>query len=140
MTRSSHPLALLLTAATSAGCWFAWMGGHTSYQIDPVTADFSGPYQRWQVIGCGVCLALVAVATGLRLPIPVVSALVITVAFTLAWSVTASAGDLTGLWLVGAVVVFLGVGLGSTVFCCAGALARRIMRDRRSVALAATGA
>jgi hypothetical protein len=138
MTRFSHPLGLLLAAAVSAGSWFAWMAGDTSYQIDPVTGDFSGPYEKWQVAGCGVCLVLVALLTGLALPDAWASALVITVAFTAAWSVTAAAGDRTGLWLVGAVVVFLGVGLASTVVCYAGALARRIMWGRRPVAFAPT--
>jgi hypothetical protein len=130
-----HPFALLLATAAGAAAWFVWMAWDTTYQIDPVSGQASGPYEAWQVIGCAVTLVAVAVVTGLLLPHPWLSALVITAAFTLAWSRTASNEDATGLWLVGAVMAFVGVGVASTVFCYAAALVRRVVRPRRPAGL-----
>jgi peptidoglycan/LPS O-acetylase OafA/YrhL len=130
-----HPLALVLAAAAGAAAWFAWLAWDTTYQIDPASGQASGPYEAWQVVGCGITVVAVAVLTGLTLPHPWLSALVVTVAFTVAWSITASRDDLSGLWLVGAMLVFVGVGTVSTVLCYAGALTRRVIRPRRPAGL-----
>ena len=43
----------LTVAVLSAGSWLAWMGWDDEYQIDPRTQVASGPYEAWQVVGCG---------------------------------------------------------------------------------------
>ncbi|WP_243884684.1 hypothetical protein [Cellulomonas fengjieae] len=102
-----------LVAVLSAACWFAWLGWDTTYQTDPATGVASGPYEAWQVLGCVLSLAAV-VALGSLVLGPWWTVLTVTVAFTIAFSVTASS-DETGLWGVGALLVAFGVAAGSTV-------------------------
>lgn len=110
----------LLTAAT----WWAWLGWDTEYYVDPVTGDTNGPYRSWQVAGCVLCLAVLAVVGGALLP-PWVVAPIMTVVFTACWAARAASDDSSGLWVVGAVAVFIGVGVGSTVLSGAVWLVRR---------------
>lgn len=108
----------------TAACWWAWMAWDRSYQTDPATGVTSGPYQAWQVVGCVVCLVALGVGASVRLPtwlvIPVMH-----VAFTAAWSWTASGADDTGLWGVGALLVFVGMVVGTGVVSGITAFARR---------------
>ncbi len=96
-------------AVLSAVSWFAWMGWDTGYDVDPVTQTSSGPYQAWQVVGCGVTLLLVLVGALLLGVRPLVACAAMTVAFTAAWTTTAASADETGLFVVGAVLVLLGL-------------------------------
>ncbi|GEA87838.1 hypothetical protein Q760_09400 [Cellulomonas cellasea DSM 20118] len=102
----------VLVAVLAAACWFAWLAWDTTYQVDPATGAASGPYEAWQVLGCALSLAVVVVlgtvALGARATV-----VVTTLAFAVAWSVTAST-DETGLWMVGALLVLVGVAVGST--------------------------
>jgi hypothetical protein len=112
---ASKVLGGLVVAVLSAAAWFGWMGWDTEYDIDPVTQSASGPYQAWQVIGCGVTLLVLLVGALLvGVPAPV-ACVAITVPFTAAWTTTAAATDETGLFVVGAVLVFLGLAAATTV-------------------------
>ncbi len=84
-----------LLALTAAACWWTWMGWDRP------------PYEVWQVAGCAVCLLAVGVLAARRLPLWVVIP-VLPLAFTAAWVSSASAYDSSGLWGVGAVLVFAG--------------------------------
>ncbi len=95
-------------------CWWVWMAWDHSYQTDPATGTTSGPYQAWQVIGCVVCLVALGVGATLRLPAWLVT-LIMPVAFTAAWSWTAAGADSSGLWGVGAMLVFVGMLAGTGV-------------------------
>lgn len=116
-----------LVTVLAAACWFGWLAWDTTYQVD-ADGVASGPYEAWQVAGCVVSLAAVVVLgtvlVGARRTV-----LLTTVAFTVAWSVTAR-GDESGLWLVGALLVLVGVALGSTAVAgvSAAVLARRRTR------------
>lgn len=116
-----------LVAVLAAACWFGWLAWDTTYQVDPLTGAASGPYEAWQVAGCGVCLAAV-VAWGTVLLGARATVVLTTLAFTVAWSVTASS-DETGLWGVGAVLVLLGVALGGSVVAGVTAV---VLRRRRA--------
>lgn len=114
----------------SAGAWFAWMGWDQEYQVDPVTGLEHGPYEAWQVIGCGITLLAVALpaAWGRHWK----SVLLLPPSFTVAWSVTAAAEDMTGLWMVGAIMVLLGSILGTVLsLAVAGGMASLVRRSRR---------
>jgi hypothetical protein len=112
---ASKVLGGVTLAVLSAAAWFAWMGWDTEYDVDPVTQSTSGPYRAWQVIGCGVTLLVLLVgALLLRVP-PVVACAAVTVAFTAAWTATAAATDDSGLFVVGAVLVFLGLAVATAV-------------------------
>ncbi|GAB3701195.1 hypothetical protein GCM10027597_64830 [Saccharopolyspora tripterygii] len=100
------------------------MAWDRSYQTDPATGVTSGPYQAWQVVGCVVCLVALGVGASVRLPTWLVIP-VMPVAFTAAWSWTASGADDTGLWVVGALLVFVGMVVGTGVVSGITAFARR---------------
>lgn len=101
-------------AVLSAAAWFGWMGWDDEYQVDRATNEVSGPYEAWQVVGCVLTLLVVGVVAAHRWR-PFGTALVLPVAFALAWSVTAASEDDSGLWVVGAVLVLLGTAVASLV-------------------------
>lgn len=111
-TRHRQVLGAFVVAVLAAGLWFAWMGWDSTYQTDPVTHEVSGPYQAWQVIGCGVSLIILLVGALLLKVRPIVACSALTVAFTAAWTVTAAARDDSGLFVVGAFLLFVGLALG----------------------------
>ncbi|MET8348581.1 MULTISPECIES: hypothetical protein [unclassified Micromonospora] len=131
-TRGTQPLrgALFLAAAT-VGVWLLWLGWDTEYDVDPQTGSRSGPYEAWQVIGCVLTLALLAVLAGTRLS-PWLVAPVMTVAFTAAWSWGALSSDDSGLWAVGAVLVLVGMAIGSTAVSLGARWASRRLARRPS--------
>lgn len=119
-------LALLTVAA-----WWLWLGWDTRYDVDPATGARSGPYEVWQVAGCVLTLLALAVAGGLLLR-PWIVPLAMTPAFTVPWSLSAAREDGSGLWVVGAVLVALGVLAGSSLFGLGAGLLRRAATTRRS--------
>ncbi|GAA3279046.1 hypothetical protein Dvina_01310 [Dactylosporangium vinaceum] len=132
----SLPLTQLLggiaVALLSAAAWFAWMGWDGEYQVDPLTQEASGPYEVWQVAGCVASLLVVLVGALLLRVRWFVAAPAMTVAFTAAWTVTAAASDGSGLFLVGAVLVFMGLAVGTTVVSLLVLALRRRARPGRS--------
>ncbi|GAA2859326.1 hypothetical protein Acy02nite_23410 [Actinoplanes cyaneus] len=127
LTQAGGTVAVAVLAALS---WFGWMGWDVQYQTDSDTATVSGPYEAWQVIGCALTLLAVfagAVAFGVR---PVFVSVALTVAFTAAWTVTAASQDDTGLYGVGTVLLFLGLGLATLI---ASVIATAIRNRRASV-------
>jgi hypothetical protein len=122
------PAALLLAAAT-VGTWAAWLSWETGYRTDPVTGSVSGPYSWWQVAGCVVTLAVVAGLAGRWLH-PLLVAPIMAVAFTASWAVPAAAEDESGLWVVGAVLVFAGTAAGAAVVAWGGRRMNRLFPVR----------
>jgi len=122
----SEPLGAVVLAALTVAGWWAWLGWDTEYTVDPVTRSSSGPYEAWQVIGCVVTLLALAVGASLLLrPWTVIATM--TVAFTVPWAVSAASSDDSGLWLVGAVLVAVGMA-GATAI--AAFTARALRRSR----------
>ncbi|MCZ2805903.1 hypothetical protein O2W18_12370 [Modestobacter sp. VKM Ac-2983] len=99
-------------AALSVLAWAAWLAWDREYQVDPVTNTTSGPYETWQVAGSVLTLLAAAVLAG-WVQRPLVAALVVTVPFTLCWTVDAGLQDETGLFMVGALLIAVGLFLGS---------------------------
>jgi hypothetical protein len=122
-------LGVLFLAAATVGAWVLWLGWDTEYDVDARTGASSGPYQPWQVIGCVLTLVLLAALAGTRLS-PWLVASVMTVAFTAAWSWRAASADDSGLWAVGAVLVLVGMALGSVLVSLAGRRIGRRMGSR----------
>lgn len=85
---------------------FAW---DRSTEVDPTTGSTSGPYDTWQVVVAPLALGILAWGGG-RARRAWQSALVISVAFTAAWSVDAAMATTEGanLWPIGAVLTFIG--------------------------------
>jgi len=94
--------------------------------VDPATGIASGPYEAWQVVGCVLTLLVASVVAGLAAR-PVVAAGWVTVPFTVCWTVSAARQDETGLFAVGALLIAVGLYLGSlAVATAAGVLTRRL--------------
>lgn len=90
------------------------MAWDQSYQVDLATGERSGPYEAWQVIGCALCLVVVCAIGTVRLPVWLVVPIV-TLAFTGAWSWTAAGNDSSGLWVIGALFVLVGMVVGTVL-------------------------
>jgi hypothetical protein len=123
------PLVAVLAAVGAVATWWAWLGWESGYVTDPDSGAVSGPYSVAQVAGCVLTLvALAAVAGWFAAPWWVVPAL--SAAFTAAWTVDAARRDDSGLFVVGAGLVLVGVALGSGLVCTAAWLAARRRRTR----------
>lgn len=120
-------IGIALVAVCFAAYW-AWLGWDHTYQRDPATGVSSGPYEAWQVAGCVLCLAAAALAGGLAGQAWVV-VLVMPLAFTVAWSIPASS-DETGLWGVGASLIFVGMTLGALLLAPPAAILREHLKRR----------
>jgi len=108
-------IGLIVVAAATAGAFFAWLGRDTTRTVDVATGHESGPWSTAQVAGClGTLLVVLVTAVLLRTP-PLVAAAAMTVAFVVAFTATAAASDETGLYAVGAVLVFAGMAIGTAV-------------------------
>jgi hypothetical protein len=99
-------------AVGSALAWFGWMGWDNQYQQDPVTGQWSGPYEAWQVIGCALSLLALFVSAILASVRPLVAGLALTLA-TAAWTAQAAPSDPTGLYGVGMMMLLVGLSIGS---------------------------
>ncbi|MDQ1103512.1 hypothetical protein [Nocardioides zeae] len=99
----------IAVAVLAAAAWCGWMGWDDEYQVDAATNEISGPYEAWQVVGCVLTLLVLGVVAA-RWWRPFATAIVLSVSFTVAWSVTATTMDdeETGLWMIGAVMVLVG--------------------------------
>lgn len=106
--------AVLVLAVVTALCWAGWMGWDVSYDVD-ATGQASGPYQPWQVVGCVICLLVVACSAGRWLPVAEI-ALTMTLAFTLAFSINALLlADHDPLVFFGITLVFFAMSVGSAL-------------------------
>lgn len=104
--------AVVVLAAVTALSWAGWMGWDVSYDVD-ATGHASGPYQPWQVVGCVLCLLVVACSAGRWLPAAEI-ALTMTLAFTLAFSISALLlADHEPLVVLGIMPVFFAMYAGS---------------------------
>jgi len=103
-----HLLLVVVLAGGAALSYVAWLGWDRRYDLDPVTGTSSGPYEAWQVVGCVVTLAALAVLAGL-LGRPGLAVGVIPVVVTSLWSRDAAVRDDSGLWVVGAVLLACGL-------------------------------
>ncbi|WP_215543967.1 hypothetical protein [Amycolatopsis sp. CA-230715] len=107
----------VLTAATSAGLWWLCRGDDPKHMAPALVG------------GCVVGLAAITVASATVLPTPVV-VLCVAAPFTVAWSMTASASDDSGLWGVGALFLAVGTSAGAALVA-AGTKAFRSRQRKR---------
>ncbi|WP_110239614.1 hypothetical protein [Nocardioides gilvus] len=117
-TGSSVPHAARLGVAAlgltlfAAAMWFAWLGwDHEYYEVDGVA---QGPYRAWQVLGCGLSIAVGAVLAQLwvRSPWGVLAlAPAGILGFAVPWTADAAASDDSGLFIVGLFLLVVGGGI-----------------------------
>lgn len=122
--------AALVLTLFAAAMWFAWLGwDHEYYEVNGV---MQGPYRPWQVIGCGLSVALGALLAQLWvrsawgvLVLPPAALL----GFAVPWTADAAASDDSGLFIVG--LFFLVVGGGFALVTLLGVTAAVQHRLRR---------
>lgn len=107
---SGFTLALILGAGTYAA-WLAW---DTQYYFDADVGAYQGPYRPAQVVGCALTFGLLT-ATLALLWRPVLVAAGMSLGFWLLWTVQASAKDETGLFIVGSMLLSIGLAAGSAL-------------------------
>ena len=121
-------------ALVAGAMWFAWLGwDHEYYKVDGVS---QGPYRAWQVIGCGVSIAVAAVLAYLWVrsvwAIFVLAAAAV-IGFAVPWALDAASSDDSGLWLVGLVLLLVGGGIALvvllTISAAAASLGLRLRSD-----------
>jgi hypothetical protein len=108
-------IGLVLVAVATGAAFFGWLGRDTTKTLDPLTGHESGPWSTGQVAGCLLTLLVVLVAAVLLGVPALVAAAAMTVSFVLAWTATAAASDDSGMFAVGAVLVLIGMAIGTTV-------------------------
>ncbi|WP_159616547.1 hypothetical protein [Arthrobacter zhaoguopingii] len=123
--------SVALIALLSAGLWVGWFAWDTEYQYDESTGEMAGPYAIWQGVGAFLCGIVVAGLAYRLLPFGV-ALLILPVSFTLAWIGTAAVNDVTGLWMIGAVLVAFGTTLGALVLLGIAAAVVPVHRGRPS--------
>ncbi len=112
----------------AAAMWFAWLGwDHEYYEVDGVA---QGPYRAWQVVGCGLSVAvgsIVALVWVRRGAVLLAGAAA--VGFAIPWAADAASTDESGLWAVGLVMLLGGAFVGLVVLLTASeAVLRRTRR------------
>ena len=122
-------LAVLGLAAATFAAWWLWLGSDHTYQVDPATGTTTGPYEPAQVVGCVVTLAALAVLGNLVLR-PWLAVVTMTATFVAGWSTDAATTDESGLWLVGSIMLALGMAAGTAVVSVVVTALRR-RRQRR---------
>ncbi len=125
-------LVVVLAALASAATWWAWLGWESGYVTDPATGAVTGPYSVAQVAACVLTLVVVALVAG-WFAAPWWVAPAITVAFVWAWTADAAGKDESGLFVVGAGLLLVGLFIGSGVVCTLSWLVARYRRNRRPV-------
>lgn len=121
--------AIGVSVATAAtyGAFLAW---DQHKDLDRATGELSGPYEAWQVVGCGAVLAALAFVTGWRGHMWLAS-LVVPAVLTVCFSIDAATGEGSdGLWVVGAVLLAVGSFAGTLAVAALGARARKLGGDR----------
>jgi hypothetical protein len=140
MSPTSHLLRDLLgtlaVIALTLATWWLWLGRDHTYYTDPATGFQAGPYTAPQVAGCILTLALIGALGGWFLRWWL-TALALTITFTSAWTADAAANDDSGLFVVGAGLVLIGLTIGSALVCGGAALVRLARRTGRAQPLAA---
>lgn len=120
-------IALLLGAAT----WGAWLGWDQTNYYDSSIGTHQGPYRPAQVVGCALTFGLLTALLAVRWSGAVVAA-GMSLGFWVGWTVQASTQDETGLFVVGSILLFVGLAAGSAVASAIGFAARPLVSRLRS--------
>jgi hypothetical protein len=134
--RSSRPPALVFVVGAVLGAvtWGVWLGWDRTASYDVVTGTVQTPYVTLQVLGCALTVGVVtATLAGLRHP--VAAAVGVSAGFWLVWTVHAASTDASGLFVIGSMMLAIGLAAGTSVAATLGQVvraARGAARRRRS--------
>ncbi|MBF5083609.1 hypothetical protein [Quadrisphaera sp. INWT6] len=102
-----------LAVLAGLAVWAAWLGWDDTTSYDVVTRQDESPYVTLQVLGCALTVGVVTALLAARWS-PVVAATGVSVGFWWAWTAWAAAYDDTGLFLVGALMLAVGLAAGTS--------------------------
>lgn len=130
--RSRRPPAFVLAVGAVLGAltWAAWLGWDRTASYDSITGTVQMPYVTLQVAGCALTVGVVTAVLAGRWH-PRAAAAGVTLGFWVVWTVDAAARDDTGLFAVGAVLLAIGLALGTTVAAALGVGVRRAIESAR---------
>lgn len=114
-----------VAVVAGAALWGAWLGWDRTSSYDVVTGTVQHPYVTLQVLGCALTVGLTTGALAARWS-PVLVAVGVSAGFLLCWTAQAASTDSTGLYLVGAVLLALGLALGTGLSAAVGHLVGRL--------------
>lgn len=118
-TSTSSRLGLAVLAGLAV--WAAWLGWDDTTSYDVVTRQDESPYVTLQVLGCALTVGVVTALLARRWS-PVVAATGVSAGFWWAWTAWAAASDSTGLFLIGAIGLALGLAAGTSFAAFVGAV------------------
>lgn len=123
---------LAFGAALLAGAlvWGAWLGWDRTASYDVVTGTVQYPYVTLQVLGCALCVGVVVALFAAR-RFPLTGAGGVAAGFWAAWTVDAAATDDTGLFAVGALLLGMGLVVGTAAAAGVGLGAAALVRASR---------
>jgi hypothetical protein len=121
--------------------WAAWLGWDRTASYDVITGTVQRPYVTLQVLGCALTVGVVTAYLAARWH-PVAAATGVGLGFWVVWTAWASSTDGSGLWVVGAVMLAIGLAGGTAVSAALGAWigsAAHAARGRRAARDASGG-
>lgn len=126
--RNRRPAIIIMTVAAVLGAliWGAWLGWDTTASYDVITGTVQDPYVTLQVLGCALTVGVVTAVLAGR-GHPAAAAAGVSLGFWLGWTTHAAATDGTGLYLVGSMILAIGLAGGTTLAALAGTLLRSAM-------------
>ena len=130
--QSSRSPALTLTLGVVLGAltWAAWLGWDRTASYDVITGTVQKPYVTLQVLGCAVTVGAVTAVLAARWH-PVAAAVGVGLGFWVVWTLWAAAHDATGLYLVGALMLAIGLAVGTTMAAAVGVVVRTAVETAR---------
>lgn len=120
-----------LAIALGALVWGAWLGWDRTASFDIMTGTTQYPYVTLQVAGCAVTVGLLTGVLASRWS-PLAVAAGVSVGFLVCWTTQAAATDSTGLYLVGAMMLTVGLTGGTALAAAVGHVVGLARQQRRT--------
>jgi hypothetical protein len=119
-----------LSVLAGALVWAAWLGWDRTASFDVVTGTVQSPYVTLQVVGCALTVGVVTGVLAARWS-PSVAAAGVSVGFLACWTVDAASQDDSGLFVIGAVLLAVGLAAGTALSAAVGHLVGLLLQRRR---------
>lgn len=137
MTKANPFLVFAVAAVLGAATWLIWCGFDTTYYLDDA-GNSQGPYRAWQVVGCGITYLSITAAgsyyflTRASPPPAIVFSIGMAFGFWLTWTIQAAMSDDSGLFVIGAALLGVGLSIGTLMGVGAGVGLKAIVVSRRT--------
>lgn len=118
-----------VSVLAGAVVWAAWLGWDRTASYDVVTGTVQSPYVTLQVLGCALTVGVVTAVLAARWS-PVAAAAGSSVGFLACWTVDAASQDDSGLFVIGALLLAMGLAAGTAVSAAVGHLVGLLLQQR----------